>query len=327
MNKLEDFVVFPQNELFETLCELYAGKAFFKKDGFILVPGEAPVMLLAHLDTVHKETVKQICATSDGDVLMSPQGIGGDDRCGVYALVTVYKSAAKKPWLLFTCDEEIGGVGAGKFCAAHAKGKLPEELDELKMLIEIDRKGSKDAVYYDCGNDDFEKYITSKGFKTEFGSFSDISLVAPELGVAAVNLSSGYYNAHTPHEYIIKSELNATILKLIEMVAESVSPNFPKYDYVEKICRFDFWLGGYKGPKISVKGKSDFDSLMSNVNKSELMALLMLYDEDELADYCRTYGDMVIHQLYENEFGGLFPEEVLAEYGIDDDEESDVLSK
>ena len=73
---------------------------------------------------------------------MSPQGIGGDDRCGVYALSKIYGQSSRKPWLLFTCDEEVGGIGAHVFCEDHAKGKLPESLSNLKFLIELDRKGS-----------------------------------------------------------------------------------------------------------------------------------------------------------------------------------------
>ena len=81
-------------------------------------------MLVAHLDTVHEESVRDICTTADGNILMSPQGIGGDDRCGVFALVKIYKSAQLKPWLLFMCDEEVGGIGAKAFCRAHKQHKL-----------------------------------------------------------------------------------------------------------------------------------------------------------------------------------------------------------
>ena len=154
-------------------------------------------MLVAHLDTVHEQPVKDICLSADGNILMSPQGIGGDDRCGVFALCKIYKSAQVKPWLLFTCEEEVGGIGAKYFCLAHKQKQLPKNLDILKLIIEIDRRGSNDAVFYQCANLDFEKYIIDKGFKTAQGFFSDISLIAPELGIAAVNLSSGYYNAHS----------------------------------------------------------------------------------------------------------------------------------
>ena len=234
MKALEEFLRPTQKGLYKILSKMYPNAICSKKE-YILVPGEVPIMLLAHLDTVHSQPVQTICKNKDKNILMSPQGIGGDDRCGVYAIVNAYDMAVKKPWLLFTCDEEIGGLGADQFCHAHADCKLPKELDDLKILVEIDRRGSNDAVYYDCDNEEFEKYITSKGFRTAFGSFSDISVVAPELGVAAVNLSSGYYNAHTLHEYINRKELDAVLQKVNEIVADAAQPNFPKYKYVEKI--------------------------------------------------------------------------------------------
>ena len=238
MKKFEEYLIPTQAELFSMLCEQYKGKIIFCRGNFILVKGDAPIMLVAHLDTVHKQAVKHICKTADGNILMSPQGIGGDDRCGVYALAKVYEQSKVKPFLLFTCNEEIGGIGARQFCTAHQQGKLPVELDNLKCIVEIDRKGKKDAVYYDCANPDFEKYITSKGFQTDYGTFSDISVIAPELGTAAVNLSSGYYNAHTQHEYIKLNNLERTIEKVIEIVADASKEDFPKYDYVEYVGKF-----------------------------------------------------------------------------------------
>lgn len=229
---LETFIKPSQKELFKMLRKKYKN-SIIKKDKYILVMGEAPVMLISHMDTVHTERVKHICKSPDGNILMSPQGIGGDDRCGIYALVKVYDSSPIKPWLLFTCDEEIGALGAEAFADDYVDAKLPKELDDLKLLVEVDRKGSKDAVYYNCDNKEFEEYITSKGFITDFGSFSDISVIAPELGVAAVNLSSGYYNAHTLHEYINREELEAVIKSIIEITADSTKLEFPKYKYIE----------------------------------------------------------------------------------------------
>ena len=119
MKPLEDYLRPTQKELFSKLCAMYRDRAVICKNKYIIVRGEAPVMLLAHLDTVHKEPVKHICKNGNGNILMSPQGIGGDDRCGVYALTAVYEQSRVKPWLLFTCDEEIGCVGAEAFCSRH----------------------------------------------------------------------------------------------------------------------------------------------------------------------------------------------------------------
>lgn len=334
MNQLEDFLMPTQKELFSTLCKMFGRKVIALKGSYILIPGEAPVMLVAHLDTVHKERVKHICKTQNGNVLMSPQGIGGDDRCGVYALVTAHKLSRVKPWLLFTCDEETGGVGASAFCERFKKGGLPKGLKKLKALIEIDRKGKNDAVYYECANEEFEAYITGKGFKTECGSFSDISYIAPELGVAAVNLSSGYYNAHTQHEYIDRKQLNATVKKVVEIIDDSTKPEFPKYEYIEAFySRFDLGYGRYGGwnnwgalPKkvvVSTDGKiltcddvdfeePDLMSIPADI-RGPYVELLDFYSPYELEEYRTEFGDSCISMLYESEFG--------IPYGsLDDDE-------
>ena len=237
MKNLEYFLRPTQKKLFKRLCKKFKGNTLISKGNFILVRGVAPVMLVAHLDTVHEKPVRDICKSNDGNSLMSPQGIGGDDRCGVFALVKVYKSAKIKPWLLFTCKEEVGSIGAKYFCLAHKQKQLPKNLDKLKLIIEIDRREADDAVFYQCANLDFENYIIGKGFKTAQGSFSDISLIAPELGIAAVNLSSGYYNAHSLHEYIIRAELESTIEKVCEIVVDAAKPDFPKFVYIESFTK------------------------------------------------------------------------------------------
>ncbi len=309
MKILEDFLKPTQRELYTALRERYSGKTVCYKNRYILVKGEAPIMLLAHLDTVHASSVKQICKSEDNGILMSPQGIGGDDRCGVYALVTAYAQSKVKPWLLFTCDEEKGGVGAYAFAKMHEKGKLPKELDSLKMMVEIDRKGKNDAVYYDCDNPDFEEYITGKGFRTEWGSFSDISAVAPALGVAAVNLSSGYYNAHTQHEYINRKQLNVVVRKVVEIIADAAKPDFPKYEYVESFRGFGFrhspyswWEYNYEDGLYTSDMQKILKTLPKNI-KEPYKRLMDYYAVDELEEMRKENGDRVIPMLFESEFG------------------------
>lgn len=320
MRPLEYYLTMTQKELFEDLRAKYRDCADTRvmKNGYILVKGEAPVMLLAHLDTVHQDPVKTICHSDNGTVLMSPQGIGGDDRCGVYALNAIYAQSKVKPWLLFTCDEEIGGVGASKFCNSYKKGSLPEELKSLKLLIEIDRKGRNDAVFYDCHNRDFEAYITEKGFTTAWGSFSDISYIAPALGVAAVNLSSGYYNAHTLHEYINRTHLNRTVKKVLEIVRESVDANFPHFEYVDwKAAAINEAKAHAILPgEFSFSESDELESELSRAPeclRAEYFALLDFYTVDELEEIRADAGDYAIVELCKSEFGedyyGMFDEE------------------
>lgn len=316
MRVLEEFLKPTQSGLFKMLSKFFKGDTYTSEGNFIVVEGEAPIMLVAHLDTVHREPVREICKSKGGEILMSPQGIGGDDRCGVYALVSAYEMSNKKPWLLFTCDEEVGGVGARHFCTEHEEGHLPKGLDDLKLLVEIDRRGANDAVYYDCDNAAFEKYISSKGFVTAYGSFSDISLVAPELGVAAVNLSSGYYNPHCLHEYINRCELDEVVKKVVEIIGDAAKKSFPKYRYIEKVHEIREWASSFL-PKIDTKKLSDFDDeefyfeprkrLPSEY--SELYdELLEFYTVEELERYREDFGDEVIYQIYIDEYGPFYAE-------------------
>ena len=304
MIQLEHFLRPTQKQLFKRLCKIFKGNSLISKSNFILVRGYAPVLLVAHLDTVHDKPVRDICLSPDKNILMSPQGIGGDDRCGVFALCHIFHSAQVKPWLLFTCDEEVGGLGAKAFCLAHKQHLLPKELDALKFIIELDRKGKNDAVYYRCANPDFEAYITGKGFKTAQGSFSDISLVAPELGIAAVNLSSGYYHAHSLHEFINRSHLNDSIQKVIGIIAESTCHDFPKFDYIETFY-----------PSISDSSISHFHNLLAhnsipNNLPADLQdiydALLDFYSANELDAFRHEYGNHILRQIFNEEVAPFF---------------------
>ena len=303
MNALEDFLRPTQKQLFKRLCKKFKGKTLISKGNFILVHGQAPVMLVAHLDTVHEQPVKDICVSADGNIIMSPQGIGGDDRCGVFALVKIHQLSKIKPWLLFTCEEEVGGLGAKKFCIAHSQHQLPKEIDDLKFIIELDRKGSRDAVYYRCANPDFEEYITSKGFKTAQGSFSDISLIAPELKVAAVNLSSGYYSPHTLHEYITRSQLDTMIHTVVDIVSESSRDDLSKFDYRESLQQTTTTSNIRHYKNLSLinyeQNNTPHDIPIDLIDIYE--ALLDFYSRRELESFRAEYGDNILTQIYNDE--------------------------
>ena len=183
--KLLNIFKFPQDKLKSALtCHLRdKGYSPISDDGFVYAAGEVPVLLVAHMDTVHKRTPDIICMSEDKSIMMSPYGIGGDDRCGITMILEIIKEL--RCHVLFTEDEEIGGVGAGKFCASGIKPKI-------NFIIEFDRAHERDAVYYELDNEVFAETVEKYGFKRDYGSYSDIVDIAPVLGCAAVNLSCGY---------------------------------------------------------------------------------------------------------------------------------------
>jgi len=224
-------------------------------DGFIYANGNIPILLTAHMDTVHKEPVKDFYEYVDENgnhIISSPQGIGGDDRCGIYMILEIIKEF--KPSILFCEDEEIGGVGSDKFC----KTEFINELADLKFLVELDRANGNDAVFYECDNPEFTEFIeNATSYKEEWGSFSDISTLAPACGVAAVNLSCGYYHAHTLQEEVNVEEM----LHTIEIVKKLLTVESKQFEYIEAnfgwkdewdCYNYGYGYGGYaKKPRSS----------------------------------------------------------------------------
>ena len=209
----ETILRLPQMELKKRLkAELKSrGYPVTDKPGYLYAEGTIPVLLVAHMDTVHRQPVEQVCYSADGAVAMSPQGIGGDDRCGVWIILQILRTA--NCHVLFCEDEEVGCVGAKKF----TRGSLQPQVN---YIVELDRRGSNDAVFYRCDNPEFEDFVTSFGFETAGGSCSDISYIAPYLETAAVNISCGYYCEHQRHEYIRLEEMELNAARVAQMVTQ-----------------------------------------------------------------------------------------------------------
>lgn len=208
-----------KNYLENALQEM--GYPTVSKRGYLYAEGEIPVLLVAHLDTVHKAKPDIICISEDSRYMMSPQGIGGGDRCGVFMILQIIKEA--KCHVLFCKDEEIGGRGANEFAGSKIK-------PEVNYIVEMDRRGDNDAVFYRCDNHEFTEFVTSFGFEENFGTFSDISVVAPHLKTAAVNISAGYFNEHRQHEYIDIQAVENNIRRILLMVQTDTE----HFDYIKR---------------------------------------------------------------------------------------------
>jgi di/tripeptidase len=198
------------------------GREIVLNHGFLYTPGTHPVLLVAHMDTVHAKmpTKKDIAAASTEEILRCKQGIGGDDRCGIYIIMEIIKQLDCH--VLFCEDEEEGRKGAGKFCETDIR-------PDVQFIVEFDRKDHDHAVFYGCQNEDFIGFVTSFGYRKEYGTYSDISDIAPHLGIAAVNLSSGYYNAHGTDEYIRLDDIEPIIERAIPLIADISK----QYKYIE----------------------------------------------------------------------------------------------
>jgi hypothetical protein len=222
----ERLVSLSETEMRKAMTQLLKSKynnLIISKD-YIVAIGDIPIALVAHMDTVFKSPVSDLYYDQRKGVLWSPEGLGADDRAGIFAIIKILQEGLR-PSIILTTGEEEGGVGAYALTTAHPDCPIPG----LKYMIELDRRGSNDCVFYDCYCPEFVDYIENFGFCERWGSFTDISFLMPEWEIVGVNLSVGYENEHTHTEILNIGPLFDTIQKVKKMLREKNIPDF-KYD-------------------------------------------------------------------------------------------------
>lgn len=191
---------------------------------YILCEGNIPVMVVAHMDTVFKAPPTKIYYDQRQHVMWSPDGLGADDRAGVFAIMKIIQHGYR-PHVCFTTDEESGGLGARVLIK-----EKPQAPFNIKYIIQLDRQGSIDCVFYSCENVNFQEYVEQYGFITDWGSFSDISVICPRWKIAGVNLSVGYLNEHSKIETLHTDALYSTIHRVEEMMNDIKEA--PCFEYI-----------------------------------------------------------------------------------------------
>ena len=229
---IEGIFKLPQRSILSVMNTLLKSKygeenVIYHRD-FLIAKGDIPVGIVAHADTVHTALPKEIFYDKENNVMWSPEGIGADDRAGIYAIICIVNTGLR-PHIIITTDEEYGCLGASK-----CTNRYPEFPGELKFLVELDRRGYKDSVFYECDNPEFEDYVNKFGFETNWGTMSDISVLAPDWGVAAVNLSIGYLDEHSKVERLYVGAMYRTIGRVITMLHDVVEhPEMKPFEYIE----------------------------------------------------------------------------------------------
>lgn len=242
------------------------------REDFIYAEGTVPVLLVGHYDTVAQPPryIKNDNGVLSGLVNGKPHQLGADDRAGIYAILeTIRKHHCH---VLFTGGEERGGIGAEAFTRSDIK-------PDVNYVLEFDRRGSNDAVYYWSENEEFEEFITSHGWETAEGSYTDIVDICPYLGVMGVNLSIGYHLEHTTYETLDTDVMNENIKRIPELLYSE-----KKYEYKEKERTYGNWFRGlYEGGY----GNSYWHS--SYYDDEEWYDKVKYAGEEDESMYCITY--------------------------------------
>lgn len=179
--------------------------------------------IVAHIDTVHAITGDGILPVYIGDnvtginpVTMEQTGIGGDDKCGIYAALHCLANLPACKAAFFV-DEEIGCIGSGAAEMSFFK--------DCRFILQADRRGNADFVTDISGplsSDRFQRdvkpLLTSHGFRFSHGAMSDVMALRDNgCGIACANISAGYYQPHQACEYIHLPDLLKTCRLMLDI--------------------------------------------------------------------------------------------------------------
>ena len=266
----ERLAMLSQAELHKTLSTYLKGKyknIIIQKE-YIVAIGDIPIALVAHMDTVFYQQMTHMYYDQRKGVMWSPEGLGADDRAGIYMILQIVQSGLR-PSIILTTDEERGGLGAQKL----AKTDCP--VPSLRYMIQLDRHGANDCVFYDCANSDFIDYIESFGFSEAVGSFSDISFLMPAWKICGVNLSVGYNDEHSTSETLNVNWMYRTLEIVKRMLSAEKIPTFAYEEMPSKLKNYYKVISDYEadydlGMPCACCGKHFFDfELIPARSKSE----------------------------------------------------------
>jgi len=211
--------------------------------------------LAAHMDQVQDAHSKDFTVVEiGGDVIgYSPkmheqQGLGADDKNGIFICLELLRKFDVMK-VAFFVGEEIGCKGSGEVDLEFFK--------DCRFIVQPDRKGSSDLITaMFCGSVCSEDFINAigyeaYGYKKDHGTVTDVGeLVDRGVGISCLNLSCGYYEAHSDQEITVLSELE-NCLNFVEHIVETCTDVYPfeggygDWDY--GYGRYGYhWFGGSK---------------------------------------------------------------------------------
>lgn len=218
--------------------ELFNGADITDGKNYAYFGGKGKILLQAHVDTIFP--CKNLKVMNN---IISGNGLGADDRAGVYACMLLREKYPDTPVLL-TNGEETGGTGM-----SIATVELwPEEFQFVNLAIAIDRQGSGGYVTYNHLPKKAKKYVESFGFHEQVGSFSDIQIFTDYYEIPSVNVCCGYYNQHTLKERLVLDELCLTISRLETILRNPIQKRH-KPEKIDKWAKYDWEYANYEYSK------------------------------------------------------------------------------
>lgn len=149
-------------------------KGVTKSERYMYVDHGAPILLVAHIDTVQTPRLDK-----------ATRGAGYDDRLGVYAAHQLCRQYPKWFDLLLSDYEEKIASTAEFFEPTHT----------YNVVIGLDREG-EDYVDYGLASVKLRETLKNVGFTRGIGSWSDICVMG-HVGCNKINVGLGTFKSHS----------------------------------------------------------------------------------------------------------------------------------
>lgn len=180
--------------------------------------------VVAHTDTVHEIDVINVreehLSNDQGELKLAlkgyndkgdPTGIGGDDKCGVFACLELLKELPNIKAAFFV-SEETGCHGS--------KNSDKNFFEDVGYAIQFDAPGNWMVSEYCMGvelfkkGDEFfsicDKVLTetfNKNRKYESHPYTDVYALKQKFDFSCINFAIGYYDYHTKNEYVVVEDV------------------------------------------------------------------------------------------------------------------------
>jgi di/tripeptidase len=203
--------------------------------------------VVSHTDTVHELdsiNIREENLPNEQKVLKPslkayndkglPTGIGGDDKCGIYACLELLKELPNLKAAFFV-SEETGCHGS--------RNADSNFFINVGYAIQFDAPGNSMVSEYCMGtklfdrNSEFFKScdeVLTENFdnrnKYQSHPYTDVYALKQKFDFSCINFAIGYYNYHTREEYVVVEDVYNGILtgkKMIEKLGYS------KHGYIE----------------------------------------------------------------------------------------------
>ena len=234
------------NYMYKVLSKYYNN--IIQTEHYIIACGDAPFALYAHMDIIGDGSkVKPIVNYLQKDILFVSSDIinpcGFDDKAGLFIILQYVekwgakwlKSQHMLPTIFLTTEEEYGHESVTHLIL-DMRANL-QILKNIKFIVGLDRANERDAVFYNCNNEEFINFIESTtGYRFARGTYTDIVIMSPAWDIASVNLSVGYAREHTPFEYLYWNQMQNTF-NAVEFLAKASWKLTKKFEFVHHTNR------------------------------------------------------------------------------------------